>query len=74
VILADNFREARAKNDRNSSMDDEDLQRRTSEESYCAQRTRTIDRDDKKCLYHAPEDDKNRADAAEGGSSSSLEV
>jgi hypothetical protein len=41
------LREARAKNNRDSSMDDEDLQSRTSEETYCAQRTRTIDRDDK---------------------------
>jgi hypothetical protein len=46
-ILADVLREERAKNNRNSSMDDEDLQSRTSEETFRAQRTRTIDRDDK---------------------------
>jgi hypothetical protein len=47
AILADVFREARAKSNRDSSMDDENLQRRTSEETYRAQRTRTIDRDGK---------------------------
>jgi hypothetical protein len=58
-ILADVLREARAKNNRDSSMDDEDLQSRTRGETYRAQRTRTIDRDDKKLfLYQASADDK----------------
>jgi hypothetical protein len=58
-ILADVLRQARAKNNHDSSMDDEDLQSRTSEETYRAQRTRTIDRDDKKLfLYQASADDK----------------
>jgi hypothetical protein len=48
AILADVLREARAKNNRDSSMEDEDLQSRTSDETYRAQRTRTIYRDDKK--------------------------
>jgi hypothetical protein len=47
AILADVLREARAKNNCDSSMDDADLQNRTSEEMYLAQRMRTIDRDDK---------------------------
>jgi hypothetical protein len=47
-MLADVLREARAKNNRDSSMDDEYLQSRISEETYRAQRTRTIDRDDEK--------------------------
>jgi hypothetical protein len=42
AILADVLREARARNNRDSSMDDEDLQSRTSEETYRAQRTRTM--------------------------------
>jgi hypothetical protein len=59
AILTDVLREARAKNNRDSSMNHEDLQSRTSEETYRAQRTRTIDRDDKKLfLYQASADDK----------------
>jgi hypothetical protein len=59
AFLADVLREARAKNNRDSSMDDEDMKSRTSEEMYSAQRTRTIDRDDKKLfLYQASADDK----------------
>jgi hypothetical protein len=59
AILADVLREARAKNNRDSSMDDEDLLGRTSEETFRAQRTRTIDRYDKKLfLYQASADDK----------------
>jgi hypothetical protein len=46
-ILADALREERAKNFRDSSMDNEDLQSRTSKETYCTQRKRTVDRDDK---------------------------
>jgi hypothetical protein len=66
-ILADVLREARAKNNRVSSMDDEDLQRRTSEETYRAQRTRTIDRHDKKLfLYQASADDKISAPSDAG--------
>jgi hypothetical protein len=66
-ILADVLREARAKNNRDSSMDDEDLQSRTSEETYRAQKTRTIDRDDKKSfLYQASADDKNSAPSDAG--------
>jgi hypothetical protein len=62
AILADVLRKARAKNNRDSSMDDEDLQSRTSEETYRAQRTRTIDRDDKKSfLYQASADDETSA-------------
>jgi hypothetical protein len=58
AILADVLRESRAKNNSDSSMDDEDLQSRTSEETYREQRTRTIDRDDKKLfLYQASADD-----------------
>jgi hypothetical protein len=53
-ILADILREERAKNARDSGIDDDDLQRKTSNETYRAQRTRIIDRDDKKIfLYHA---------------------
>jgi hypothetical protein len=48
AILADVLGKARAKNNRDYRLDDEDLQSRTSEETYRAQRTRTIDRDDKK--------------------------
>jgi hypothetical protein len=47
AILADVLREAQANNNRDSSMADEDLQSRTSEVTYSAQRTRTIDRDKK---------------------------
>jgi hypothetical protein len=36
-ILADVLREARSRNNRDSSMNDEDLQSRTSEEKYRAQ-------------------------------------
>jgi hypothetical protein len=57
--LADVLREERAKNARDSSMDDEDLQCRTSKETYRAQGTRKIDRDDKKLFqYHASAEDK----------------
>jgi hypothetical protein len=52
AMLADVLREARSKNNRDTSMDDEDLQRRTSEETYRAQRTRTIDKDDKKSFLY----------------------
>jgi hypothetical protein len=37
AILADVLREARAKNNRDSSVDDEDMQSRTSEEMYCTE-------------------------------------
>jgi hypothetical protein len=48
-------------------MDDEDLQSRTSEEKNRAQRTRTIDRDDKKLfLYQASADDKTSAPSDAG--------
>jgi hypothetical protein len=36
---------------RDSSIDDEDMQNRSSEETYNAQRTRTIDRDEKNKNY-----------------------
>jgi hypothetical protein len=66
-ILADVLREARAKNNCDSSMDDEDLQSRISEETYRAQRTRSIDRDDKKLfLYQASADDKISAPRGAG--------
>jgi hypothetical protein len=62
AILADVLREERAKNSRDSSMDDEDLQSRTSKETYRTQRTRTFDRDDKKLfLYHASAEEKSSA-------------
>jgi translation elongation factor EF-Tu-like GTPase len=58
-ILADVLREEQAKNARDSNVDDEDLQSKTSKETYRAQRMRTIDKDDKKlCLYHAWADEK----------------
>jgi hypothetical protein len=61
-ILADVVREERAKNPRDSSMDDEDLQIRTSKETYRTQRTRTVDRDDKKLfLYHGSAEEKSSA-------------
>jgi Reverse transcriptase (RNA-dependent DNA polymerase) len=61
-ILADVLREERAKNSRDSSMDDEDLQYRSSKETYRTQRTRTVDRDDKKLfLYHASAEEKSSA-------------
>jgi hypothetical protein len=61
-ILADELREERAKNSRDSSMDDEDLQSRTSTETYHTQRTRTIDRDDKKLFpHHASAEEKSSA-------------
>jgi hypothetical protein len=67
AILADELREARAKDNRDSSMDDEDLQSRTSEETYRAQRTRTIDRDDKKLfVYQVSADDKTSAPSYAG--------
>jgi hypothetical protein len=67
AFLAEVLCEARAENNRNSSMDDEDLQIRTSEETYRAQRMRTIDRDDKKLfLYQASADDKISAPSDAG--------
>jgi hypothetical protein len=61
-ILADVLREERTKNSRDSSMNDEDLQSRTSKETYRTQRTRTVDRDDKKLvLYHASAEEKSSA-------------
>jgi hypothetical protein len=61
-IFADVLREKRAKNSCDSSMDDEDLQSRTSKETYRTQRTRTVDRDDKKLfLYHASAEEKSSA-------------
>jgi hypothetical protein len=61
-ILADVLRQERAKNFRDSSMDDEDLQSRTSKETYRTQRTKTVDRDDKKLfLYHASAEEKSSA-------------
>jgi hypothetical protein len=58
-ILADVLREERAKNARDSNVDDDDLQSKTSKETYRAQRTRAIDRDNKKLfLYHATAEDK----------------
>jgi hypothetical protein len=67
AILADVLREARAKNNLDSSMDDEDLQSRTSEETYRAQRTRTSNWDDKKLfVYHASADDKMSAPSDAG--------
>jgi hypothetical protein len=63
AILADVLREEREKNSRDSSMDDEDLQSRTSKETYRSQRTRTVDRDDKKLfLYHASAEEKRVGD------------
>jgi hypothetical protein len=53
--------EAQVKNNRDSSTDDEDLQSRTSEQTYLARKTWTVDRDYKKFLYHAPENDKSSA-------------
>jgi hypothetical protein len=52
-ILADVLREERAKNSRDSSMDDENLQSRTSKETYRTQKTRTVDRDDKKLFLYS---------------------
>jgi hypothetical protein len=44
---------------RDSSMGDEGLQSRAGEETYSEQRTKTIDRyDKKKFLYHSSADDK----------------
>jgi hypothetical protein len=61
-ILADVLREERAKNSRDSSMNDEDLQSRTSKETYRTQRTRTVDRDDRKLfLYHVSAEEKSSA-------------
>jgi hypothetical protein len=65
-ILADVLREERAKNSRDSSMDDEDLLCRTSKITYRTQRTRTVDRDDKKLfLYHASAEEKSSAPSDE---------
>jgi hypothetical protein len=67
AILADVLREARAKNKNNFSMDDEDLKSRTREETSRAQRTRKIDRDDKKLFpYQASADDKISAPSDAG--------
>jgi hypothetical protein len=61
-ILADVLRKERAKNSRDSSMDDDGLQSRTSKETYRTQRTRTVDRDDKKLFqYHASAEKKSSA-------------
>jgi hypothetical protein len=61
-ILADVPPKERAKNSRDSSMDDEDLQSRTSKETYRTQRTRTVDRDDKKLfLGHASAEENSSA-------------
>jgi hypothetical protein len=61
-IFADVLREERAKSSRDSSMDDEDLQSRTSKETYRTQRKRTVDREDKKLfLYHASAEEKSSA-------------
>jgi hypothetical protein len=61
------FAKHEQKNNRDSSVDDEDLQSRTSEETYRAQRTRTIDRDDKESfLYQASADDKISAPSDAG--------
>jgi hypothetical protein len=57
AILADVLREARAMDNRDSSMDDDDLKSKTSKDTYRGQRMRKSDRDDKKLfLDHAPED------------------
>jgi hypothetical protein len=62
VILADVLLKERAKNSRDSSMDDEGLQSRASKETYRTQRTRTIDKNDKKLfLYHASAEEKSSA-------------
>jgi hypothetical protein len=54
--------EERANNSRDSGMDDKDLQRRTNKVTYRTQRTRTVDRDDKKLfLYHASAEEKSSA-------------
>jgi hypothetical protein len=67
AILADVLREARVKNNRDSSMDDEDLQCRSSQETYRAQKMRTIDRDEKKpFLYQVSADDKTSAPSDAG--------
>jgi hypothetical protein len=59
VFLAHVLREERAKNSRDSSMNDEYLQSRTSKETYRTQKTTIVDRDDKKLfLYHASADEK----------------
>jgi hypothetical protein len=61
-ILAGVLREERAKNSRDSSLDDEDLQSRTSKETYRTQKTRTVDRDDKKLvLFRASAEEKSSA-------------
>jgi hypothetical protein len=61
-ILANVLREERAKNSRDSSMDDEDLQSRTSKKTYRTQRKRTIDRGVKKLfLYNASAEEKSSA-------------
>jgi hypothetical protein len=58
-ILANVLRKEQANNSRDSSKDDENLQRRTSKEMYRTQRTRTVDREYKKLfLYHASADEK----------------
>jgi hypothetical protein len=65
AILADVLREARAKETSDTTIEDEDLQSRIRKETYRAQRTRAIDRDDKKLLvlflYHASAGDKSSA-------------
>jgi hypothetical protein len=67
AILADVLREARAKIKSDSNMGDEDLQRRNSEETCRAQRTRTSDMDEKKLFrYQASADDKISAPSDAG--------
>jgi hypothetical protein len=74
AILADVLREARAQNNRDSRMVDENLQSRTSEETYREQRTRTIDRNDKKLfLYQASADDKISA-PSDAGSDQKIKI
>jgi hypothetical protein len=74
AILADVLREARAKIKSDSNMGDEDLQRRTSEETCRAQRTRTSDMDDKKLFrYQASADDKISA-PSDGGSDQKVKM
>jgi hypothetical protein len=73
-IFVDVLREERAKNSRDSSMDDEDLHSKTSKEMYRTQRTKTVDRDDKKLfLYHASAEEKSSA-PSEADSDQKVEI
>jgi hypothetical protein len=73
-ILADVLREERAKNSSDSSMDDEDLERRTSKVTNRTKRTKTIDRDDKKLfLYHASAEEKTSA-RSDAGSDQKVKI